>query len=35
MQTVKIKDKEFSVSISEAEIRERVCAIAKRINKDL
>ena len=35
MQTVKIKDKEFSVSISEAEIRERVCAIAKRINSDL
>ena len=35
MQTVKIKDKEFAVSIPEAEIRQRVAAIAERINKDL
>ena len=35
MNTVKIKDKEFIPMISEAEIKQRVKAVAEQINKDL
>ena len=35
MDTVKIKDKSFRVSIPEAEIKERVKALAEQMSKDL
>ena len=35
MDTVKIKDKSFRVSIPESEILERVKAVAEKINKDM
>ena len=35
MDTVKIKDKSFRVSISEAEIKQRVKALAEQMSKDL
>ena len=35
MKTVKIKDKEFSVSIAADEIHEAVCNVAQKINKDM
>ena len=35
MDTVKIKDKSFRVSIPEAEIKQRVKALAEQMNKDL
>ena len=35
MNTVKIKDKEFVPMISEAEIKERVKAVAQQISKDM
>ena len=35
MDTVKIKDKSFRVSIPESEIMERVKAVAEKINKDM
>ena len=35
MSIVKIKDKTFKTSITEAEIKERVKAVAQQINKDL
>ena len=34
MDTVKIKDKTFSISIPEQEIKQRVKAVAERINHD-
>ena len=35
MDTVKIKDKTFRISIPESEIKQRVKAVAQRINQDL
>ena len=35
MNTVKIKDKTFRVSIPEAEIRKRISVVADRLNKDM
>lgn len=35
MKTVQVKDKTFSVSISEAEIRRRVAEVAAQISRDL
>ena len=35
MKTIKIKDKEFVPMISEAEIKERVKAVAQQISKDM
>ena len=35
MSTVKIKDKTFKVSIPEAEILQKVKAVAERINHDM
>lgn len=32
--TIQVKDKTFAISIPEAEIQERVKAVAARINKD-
>lgn len=34
MQTIKIKDKTFGLTMSEAEIKEKVAAVAARISKD-
>lgn len=35
MQTVKIKDKEFSLSIKASDIHNAVCSVAEKIDKDL
>ena len=35
MSIVKIKDKSFKISITEAEIKERVKAVAQQISKDM
>ena len=35
MDTVKIKDKTFRISIPESEIKQRVKAVAQRINQDM
>lgn len=35
METIKIKDKQFSVSIPEAKIQQEVARVANEINKDL
>ena len=35
METVKIKDKEFKIFIPEAEVKQRVKAVAEQINKDM
>lgn len=35
MDTIKIKDKEFKVFIPEAEVKQRVKAVAEQINKDM
>ena len=35
MKSIKIKDKEFVPMISEAEIKERVKAVAQQISKDM
>lgn len=35
MSTVKIKDKSFGISLTEAEIKERVKAVAAQISKDM
>ena len=35
MSVIKVKDKSFKVSILEAEIKERVKAVAQQISKDM
>jgi hypoxanthine phosphoribosyltransferase len=35
MSIIKVKDKSFKTSITEAEIKERVKAVAQQISKDM
>jgi hypoxanthine phosphoribosyltransferase len=35
MNIVKLKDKSFKISITEAEIKERIKAVAQQMSKDL